>query len=189
MFLRNYYNYLACLATGVISTDTTTFGDGHINFKTKSGTLSSIANNASGAYFSTGFCTMLKEYGASGSGDSSGCSRLVFGTGTTAPTYEDFDLENPIMSNILKSSFVAGTPTYDSSSKKFTNTLTFLLTNQSTTEMTITEIGIFSAGSSFNYAVLFYREILVSPIVLTAGQSVTATINLEYQMPEIGGTV
>lgn len=188
MLLRNYYNLQAALALGIQSTDTDTFGDGHINAKNYSGAIKDIqpvyATSVKADSYGFGWAanTILS---AESSVQSS--ATVCFGTGTTAVTYEDYKLEAIITTGLAKASFTHGTPSYNSETKKWDGTLSCVTTNTSGSTITINEIGIYMpvtySGGNSGHGTLVYREVLTTPITIAAGASVTYTQNLEYTMP------
>lgn len=105
---------------------------------------------------------------------------LVFGTGTTAPTAEDYALETD-----ATASFVASLTTlvnYDSAKNEFIFSAT--VTNTTADDIIISEIGvrkgIYSTTTDTPQNVLFAREVLQTPITVAAGE--TKTINYVWTM-------
>lgn len=105
---------------------------------------------------------------------------LVFGTGTTAPTAEDYALETD-----ATASFVASLTTlvnYDSAKNEFIFSAT--VTNTTADDIIISEIGvrkgIYSTTTNTPQNVLFAREVLQTPITVAAGE--TKTINYVWTM-------
>lgn len=177
MLLRNYYNLLAC---GVLGKHiyANGFGDGNIIFKGINGLLyySSFAPTIGavslGRCISNNIETAELSY-----------SSIIIGNGTTPVTFDDYKLDSQITSGWTKTGFVINTPTYDSVTKKFSNTVTFIITNTSTSELIFSEVGI--VGQYGSTPLLLYREVLDTPITVAPGESVTFTQNFEFTMPTI----
>ena len=181
MLLRNYYNQLAMLTMGVISTDKTTFGDGHLNSKTASGSLDDISTSVNVAYTAIGrSITTDIRYNSLGAGPS-----ILLGSGDTAVTFDDYALDSIISSGWTKGTPIIGTPSYNSETRKWTNTISFACTNTSGSDLTIREVGIISGFRSSAVGVLIYREVLATPVTIANGNSSTITLNLEYTMPTV----
>jgi len=185
MLLRNYYNLLALLTMGVTNTGTSTFGDGHLNTKQRGGTIAALElNNYSYLNdYALGYATLTRIDGSTGG---SGVVGLIcLGSGDTAVTFDDYALASIISSGWTKGTPVVGAPAYNSETKKWTNTISFLCTNSSGSTMTIKEVGIYLPISNYNLTSLVYREVLATPVEITNENSSTITLNLEYTMPTV----
>ena len=108
-------------------------------------------------------------------------SGVIIGSGTTAPTINDYALESRITTPLSSSGTI--TTTYNDNS--VTHTSVFTITNNHTEEITISEIGIFNsstAKSGEKYAYLLERTVLETPITISSGGvgqvTYTITINL-----------
>jgi hypothetical protein len=182
MLLRNYYNLLALLTMGVTSTDTSTFGDGHLNLKRASnGSLNDTSFSTPVSYSSLGRLPTT----AIGYDNLIGGGSILLGSGNTAVTFDDYALASIISSGWTKGTPIVGTPAYNSETKKWTNTISFVCTNTSGSTMTIREVGIGNGPFSSNSTVLVYREVLATPVEIENGASKTITLNLEYTMPTV----
>lgn len=190
MVLRNYHNILAALVLGAKSTGELSFGDGCLSIKTPSGTLYYLDHSIVSVYScyeSIGKPTGSMNTNSSGSAT---FSSMVFGTGDTAVTYDDYKLESEYTS-YSRASFVVTEPVYDASTRKFTRTVSCVLTNTGASEVTLKEMGIYMSTAGYSSSTtgarwcLVYREVLDTPITIAAGDSVKYTHTFEYTMPTI----
>lgn len=106
---------------------------------------------------------------------------IRLGTGTTAPTENDYSLESVITSGLSAS---VNSSSIRNSSGNIETIFAVTVTNTSTSDITIGEIGYYglqpmhtSEGSaaSSNYAIMYDRTLLNAPVTIGAGDS--ATIN------------
>lgn len=175
MFTRNYYGILAGKFSGIAG----------IPMKTTSGI--SCYSTAFDTYFDA-FYDAVKNpaFQTNGSG-----KVVLFGTGTTAPTMDDYKLESPISSG-LTASFIASATTI--ADGVCTRKYIYTLTNGTTNDITISEIGAFSyahyattaangdttsnSGSTF----MLDHTLLDEPVTIPAGGvgQVTYTITMDY---------
>ena len=183
MLLRNYYNWLAMLTMGVTNTDTSTFGDGHLNTKCYNGTIYASSTSPSSTAIGIGRSVNTAITPACAANNGS----IIIGSGDTAVTFDDYALASIISSGWTKGTPIVGTPAYNSETKKWTNTISFVCTNSSGSTITIKEVGIvtyiYDYGASLSS--LVYREVLATPVTITNGNSSTITLNLEYTMPTV----
>ena len=180
MLLRNYYNWLAMLTMGVTNTDTSTFGDGHLNTKDCTNSLQALGATTYVKGMGIGF-SISTHIGVTSENNK---GSIIIGSGDTAVTFDDYQLSSIISSGWTKGVPVVGTPLYDSETKKWTNTISFTVTNSSGSDMTIKEVGILSDIYT-SYSSLIYREVLTTPVEIANGNSSTITLNLEYTMPTV----
>lgn len=115
------------------------------------------------------------------SGKLSNNAGVYFGTGTTAPTEDDYNLSGSAVDGLTLSAITNCSTDEDG----FTSTATYTITNGNSEAVTITEIGclicVRYASSSFAY-VLADRTLLDSPVTIPAGGvgQVTYTIRQEW---------
>lgn len=113
---------------------------------------------------------------------------IYFGSGTTAPTKDDYNLESPITSGLsitmgefLSSENGEGSYSYASS---------FILRNTTEEDITIREIGIFGQvvygvnSPFYNYLVLFRRDVLPNPVTIQAGESKLVTYKITFNQSQ-----
>lgn len=108
---------------------------------------------------------------------------VYFGTGTTAPTVDDYCLENPIVSELTVTTPSA--VTYNRTSDYEEYTVTFGVTTNNT--VTITEIGLKCHVYSYNSdsrVIMIDRTILNNPIEILAGESKQITYTIRFNYPD-----
>lgn len=183
MILRNYYNWLAMLTMGISYTDVLAFGDGYLNAKRLSGVIGDARSDINSYALGLGRSVNTAITGVCESNKGS----IIIGSGDTAVTFDDYALASIISSGWTKGTPTVGTPSYNSETKKWTNTISFLCTNTSGSTMTIKEVGIVTDINDLGATTssLVYREVLATPIEITNGNSSTITLNLEYTMPTV----
>lgn len=186
MFLRNYDNYMAAANltdsltanSGGTNNSTAVFGDGYYNQKAASGTITTI-------YFCDGSAQLHGPITLSTKG-------ICLGTGGAAVSYEDYRLSGDVVPNKLVE--VSKSTTYDATTHKFKKTLVATYTNSGSTDITISEWGLWrhnneSGGGTLvfdhasNQATLTYRAVLSKPIVIEAGTTATLTFSIDVPMP------
>ena len=196
MFLRNYYNYLAINAfksfsnTDGISTYTdvskSTFEAGSLSLKRRGGTVDKTT-------FTAGLATMaiipysyIGTYSSSSYYySSSGYGVMVFGSGDTPVTFDDYCLANQFSSSVMPITSVSSSNvkinsvTYNSTTKKYTASVSVMVTNSSNSSITIKEFGF------GNYYYLYYREVLSTPLTIGARESAWLNYNVEVTVPEL----
>ncbi len=188
MWLRNFYNLLAWMIMGKW-TSTSDFNDNNISVKDINGYFeTNIFGTTSSGYFynfypcsnthSSSSNSYFTQYssGKMGSLDYG----IIFGSGDTPVTYDDYKLESPITNNCSISSTSTGTPVYDANTKTWTNTIQFDLKNTGSTSVTINEVGL----KNYNN-ILLYREVLNNPITLDPGITMVYTHTFKFTMPNI----
>lgn len=107
---------------------------------------------------------------------------ILLGTGTTAPTADDYCLESQITENLSCDSVSVSRTTT-------TKTYTATFSNSGTSDMTVTEIGyalrmcyyIWSSTDIYTYDnFLMDRTVLDTPVTIPAGESRTITYTLSF---------
>ena len=107
---------------------------------------------------------------------------ILLGTGTTAPTADDYCLESQITENLSCDSVSVSRTTT-------TKTYTATFSNSGTSDMTVTEIGyalrmcyyIRSSSDTYKYDnFLMDRTVLDTPVTIPAGESRTVTYELSF---------
>jgi hypothetical protein len=104
----------------------------------------------------------------------------MLGTGTTAPTADDYRLESPITTNLSCDSVSV-------SRTSLIKTYTATFTNSGSSDITVTEVG-FMIYIFYNYSTttensdhfLMDRTVLETPITIPAGESRTVTYELSF---------
>lgn len=114
---------------------------------------------------------------------------IRLGTGNTAPTAADYDLEAAAGVSYL--SVIVGTPSFDTATGIMTRTITLSVQNQSEENVTIQEWGIFGTVRNLNYqssvkgTALLYREVLATPVLLSPTQAATLTLTMTMTLTDI----
>ena len=166
MLTKNFYSYMVAklseLNTSCVLID---------------GSRSEIKSNSSGTKV---FAAMLKQSTNSSGGDNGGVS---FGAGTSPATAQDYKLAAPITTGL--SIIFPKSLTYAKGASFEDVAVTYGVTNISSSEITISEIGlvatIFVSGNLYN-SVLVDRTVLDTPVTIPAGESkqITYTIRFNY---------
>lgn len=95
------------------------------------------------------------------------------GTGTTPPSVDDYCLETPIDSLTQVSTSYTMNNYYEDN---FLETITTTLQNNTSEDITVNEIG--AVGSTGATSALIARDVLSTPVVITAGSQKTFTIQI-----------
>lgn len=112
-------------------------------------------------------------------------NRLMFGTGTTPPTENDYTLESPIYNISYTPGSVLIAPDGEG---KYQMYIDHVLTNNTGADITICEVGLFgevcskwtSATNYLHRNVMFERTVLDEPLVIPAGKSKLFTYKLTF---------
>lgn len=150
-------------------------------------TLQSLSNYSRQIYSHSGFnyyqsmwCCARNALSTINSTGTLGNGYLMLGTGTTAPTADDYHLESPITTNLSCDSVSV-------SRTSLTKTYTATFTNSGSSDITVTEVG-FIVYILYNYSnsnensdhFLMDRTVLDTPITIPAGESRTVTYELSF---------
>lgn len=176
MFTKNWYKLMAL---NVFNT-TTSFKKPDGSDKSHSGAsnhaLMAIGGSATSyngnGYYAPQMCRVLKSL-------TSGLGGVVFGTGNTPPTIEDYTLSGSIITTFSAS--VAVTKSVDDDGGSITGIYT--LVNTASDEITVSEVALLAPYyPGDGYMVMVERTVLDSPLVIPAngvGQ-ITYTVKLVY---------
>ena len=122
-----------------------------------------------------------------GTGTSSGSITVRFGQSDTTPTAADYNLGDPVMSNLTYVSAVASDLTWSGSTASRTYTVT--VQNTANAAVVFREYGIFaeswyrSSGTSNNItACMVYREVLDTPVTLAQYETATITFTVSLTL-------
>lgn len=206
MWLRNYDNILCSMFgagayNGGGAWNTSTFADGSLkvknylgtevammNFTQPSGT--SISNSAMEQF--TGFCVALSHFTnyitpTNGISYSAAYpfSFIAVGSGTTTPTYDDYNLEAIHSSSLTHLGYKIQTIGYNDTDKSWGKRITRSFRNSSSNTITISEIGVYGCipyGSNKTSHCLLYREVLDTPITVEADQKFEVSVDMYCQM-------
>lgn len=172
MFTRNWYNHIA----NVISYNTL------LNYKTVTGVEYKATSGPQMEIGSTSTNTIGPHMG-NPQNSFNGSGGVVFGTGTTAPTVEDYKLSGDLITNLSALANV----TVEGDDNGVTITAIYTITNTGADSFTIGEVGIvtnlhynYFSSNSDSFKGLIERTVLDSPVTIEAdgvGQ-VTYTIRI-----------
>ena len=107
------------------------------------------------------------------------------GSGTTAPSGDDYNLEAPITSGFSVVKPSSGAVSAEDDCIKWS--ATYAITNTGTAPLTICEIGLFGKGHSTQtaaYRCLYDRTVLEAPIVIEPGQCKMVTYTIQFDYPK-----
>ena len=174
MFTRNFDNLILKGVSGDTSTTTptqTTWENGtQLGIKNNSGTYYPIYISSSIGSYSV--YNILKITNSTNSFSTSYVT-MVLGTGTAQETYNDYTINTA--SGLTMNSYT-GTISIDTNTQNVIITNSKIVTNNTSSDITITEIGI-SKPVSYNSSgtvtpVLVYRKLLPTPVVIPANGGV-----------------
>ena len=178
VFLRNYYNILAHGAfksfsgyndsvsnSGVFPDE---FKEGSLTLKKLTGSLERSTLIPYTSRLSLLPCDYIGMYNSYYYTNSSNYSAIVFGTGNTPVTLDDYKLADQIPSNVINASVSSGdnvrinSVSYDAATGTYTADVSILVTNKLNRDITVREFGF---GI---YYYLYYREVLEEPFTIPA---------------------
>lgn len=154
---------------------------------TSSPTLKDLSNNSRQIYTNSGYNYFQYMWRCARNALSTinptatmGNGYLMLGTGTTAPTADDYHLESPITTNLSCDSVSV-------SRTSLTKTYTATFTNSGSSDITVTEVGfivyilyLYSNSNKKSDNFLMDRTVLDTPITIPAGESRTVTYELSF---------
>lgn len=118
--------------------------------------------------------------------DNTSYGGVVFGTGTTPPTYDDYKLSGDLITGLT----ISKTESTDRSDTDASRTVIYTITNGGASDVTIGEVGLLAVGSQspketsygYRYPMMVERTVLNSPVTIPAGGigQVTYTIRMNY---------
>lgn len=189
MFLRNYDNMMVLyhFTTHYTNSHNTgdelyinnkaSFGDGNINVKRSDGSVAGFVKiyHANHVLYTAPLSPQ----------------NICIGTGNTPVTYDDYTLSGEILDN-QKLTYISYKINYDAEGRKVSKTVTYTYTNETDSNITISEWGLFRQWRTNNgssavlfsnsaYNILLYREVLETPITIEPGTS--ATLKFKIDIP------
>lgn len=177
MFLRNWYKAL----TAEMSNSQSVTGintSGTANYFTPYSSTGGVANNtrlvmAGGTPSSNDYTPHMQNVRTSYYQGG-----VVFGTGDTAPTFDDYKLSGSIVTAINAGASVE--TTFDDDGCTFVGT--YNISNTGSEEITIKEVGLILRSAYNNSAILVERTVLDTPLTIPAGGigQVVYTIRMDY---------
>lgn len=172
MFTKNWYKYIAsCLNNAAVGTVKTLTGESY--------SPASYNDAIKLCYKVNSYNTASLHYLRNSLSDYSG---PVIGTGTTAPTVDDYFLSGDVITTFTSSVNITTEDTEDGS----IITALYTITNTGDSAFTVGEIGLLGTAKSGQndpkYRVLFERTVLDSPVTIEPGGvgQVTYTIRMNY---------
>lgn len=128
-----------------------------------------------------------------GSGVLDNSVTVRFGQSDTAPSATDYNLGDPVMNNLTYVSASGGNLTYVGAT--VSRTYTVVVQNNSAAPVVFREYGLFvrgvrtSGSSTYNEAVMIYREVLDTPVTVNQYETakITLTVSLTLGDPVPGG--
>lgn len=112
-------------------------------------------------------------------GSAYGVGTVLFGTGTTPPTVDDYALSGDVISTLVGT--VDHSESYDNTERAVTEVYT--LTNTGDAAVTIGEVGIFTSAGSSSKCIMLERTVLESPITIEPGGVGQVTYTLRGTFP------
>lgn len=101
---------------------------------------------------------------------------IAIGSGTTAPTINDYKMENAITSSLNTAGATRNTVANTSGS---TVTLTQPITNIGESSITVSEVGVFGAYVADGPCILLARDV-ISPITIAPNESKTFVVTIDF---------
>ena len=102
---------------------------------------------------------------------------IVLGSGTTAPTVENYKIENHlIFTNVSASNDIASGNSYAGNSL---HTFTQTVKNETSADITVTEIGVFGANAGSNAVCTLLTRDVINPVTVKVGETKTFTVRVD----------
>jgi hypothetical protein len=176
-WVRNFWNNLFGSMSGVQATGTT-FAAGSLGLK-----RTTAANNTVPSLDLSN-----NVYNSFGLKSNSGAYiGIVVGTGTTAESFEHYNLIAPITSGTNAGQLVIGSQTtiatYNSVTKTWTSTIVKQFTNSSISDNVVAETGLIYGSGDGTFWLLFCRDKLASAVNVPVGSVLTVTYTLTLAFP------
>lgn len=109
---------------------------------------------------------------------------IVVGTGSTAPTYNDYKMESAVDPNIV--SYTSNSLTFPpiNTNSQITDpmvvTFTQNITNNSGNDITIKEVGLFKGTGSTSCASVLITRDVISPVTITPNETKTFIVTMDF---------
>ena len=123
------------------------------------------------------------------SGSSYGAYLVVrFGQSDTPPTAADYNLGDPVTSNLSYISVSSGSLQYDTATATVSRTYTATVQNLASASVTFREFGLFvytntiSGESNSSTITMLYREVLDTPVTLAQYETATITFTVSLTL-------
>lgn len=105
---------------------------------------------------------------------------IVIGSGDVAPTYDDYKMGNPLNLSTV-------TQSYSTNGGVMTFVKTFK--NDSGSEVTVKEVGLFGTPDDYSNCVVLTRTVLSSPVTIANGETKTFTVVVDWNKFSEGYTI
>jgi hypothetical protein len=158
------------------------YSEGKISLKRVNGTV----DNATSIYSCLSLIprNYIGEYNTTTPAYNANSTCIAFGSGNTPVTFNDYKLEEPFLYSVIGASISSANLAYesilyDSETDSFNVTVRVMVSNKSSAPITIREYGF------ANYYYYYFREVLVEPITIAAGETVTFRYTVNIKVPEV----
>lgn len=163
MFLRNYYAAVANAITNIRPT--------YKNLQGNVQTAAVIGTSTSNSYYDGQYRTPQMA--------STAYMNLYLGSGTTAPTVDDYAMENDVTSSLASTPFQVSYTAFDSD---YSTTATVVQTfvNNGSNDVTVSEVGLsHKYDNAYNHEFLYYRDTF-TPVTVEPNKTLTITITMIF---------
>ena len=116
-----------------------------------------------------------KEINATISSSSLGIG-IAIGSGTTAPTIDDFKMENAITTNL---NAAGATRSFVADTNNSVISLTQPIVNMGESSITVSEVGIFAAYNTSGACMLLSRDV-ITPVTIAPNESKTFVVTIDF---------
>lgn len=176
-WVRNAHNMICGMFLGTPAITTGTYGDGVLRCKDTAGTTRNVIEGGDNP-------SIL----ASSIGIGADARGIVIGTGTAAESLSDTTLQSKIAhgtgaGQMSYQAHVAGVPSFNSGTKKWTNTHTRIFNNNTASTITVTEVGMIGWANNASFNALIDRSLLGTAVSVPAAYKLTVTYTMEYTFP------
>ena len=174
MFTKNWYTALGLLMVNTYGTYKGYDGSTKAAYQPTYNALNLVSNSggAKSPYLGNVLTSLYSNGG------------VIFGSGTTPPSLDDYKLSSSIISTITAS---APTPSVVTDDNGVSVTTIYSLTNTGTEDITVGEVGLIaslysSSSTEYYLKALLERTVLDTPVTIPAGGigQVTYTIRMNY---------
>lgn len=172
MWLRNFHNLIA---TMLMYHNATSSG---LTLRNTSGSRYYFLTSTTAAFVNS---NIAPGFNANTNSANSQCY-VIFGTGTTAPTYDDYKLESQWTTNLSRVATTGGPPyQIDADANSWGCDYETTISNAGSASVTVTEWGILSAQGSATQLFLLFRALLDTPVTLARYESATLYWTLTFR--------
>lgn len=109
---------------------------------------------------------------------------IVVGTGSTTPTYNDYKMESAVDSSLVSYTSNSLTLPTTGSNAQITDpmvtTFTQNVTNNSNSDIVITEIGLFKCTGNTNCASVLITRDAISPVTIAPNETKTFIVTMDF---------